>query len=104
MNLGAAIVSLTNGEMICRKSWSDKDMFVFKRPHDILPVDFLPKVKSLPEKVKLHLVSLKRDIVFRDYLCMFNGEIVNGWIALQEDLLADDWTVFNFETIKKNEN
>jgi hypothetical protein len=35
---------------------------------------------------------------------MFNGEIVNGWIALQEDLLADDWTVFNFETIKKNEN
>jgi hypothetical protein len=95
MDFGQAIVSLKNGEKVSRSGWNGKGMFIFQRPGDTLAADFVSKVKSLPESVKRFLVSQERDIEFLPYLCMYaaDGKIVNGWLASQTDMLAEDWGI-----------
>lgn len=94
---GAALEALKAGKRAARYGWNGKGMFVFMRPGDTLPKDFLPSVKSLPTATKDFLVSLGRDVVFLPYLCMWSatGEVVNGWLAAQTDMLADDWVIFD---------
>ncbi|WP_262482542.1 DUF2829 domain-containing protein [Bacteroides neonati] len=45
-------------------------------------------------------MDLKKDDVvkFTAYLCMkaADGTIVNGWLASQSDMLANDWMIFEF--------
>lgn len=78
-----------------RKGWNGKNMFIFIRPSDTLQIDFIEKVKSLPKKVKEILIEKNKSVEFLPYLCMFtaDGKIVNGWLASQTDLLANDWQI-----------
>lgn len=86
-------------------------MFVFQRPADELPLKMVvQQVKSLPQSVKdfFHFncndangnaVSLEegKPVKFGAYLCMYtaDGSIVNGWLASQTDILADDWVILD---------
>lgn len=72
-------------------------MFVFLRPGDELAADFIPRVKSLPDSVKVFLAAQERAVSFLPYLCMYaaDGSIVNGWLASQTDMLAEDWTILD---------
>ena len=72
-------------------------MFIFQRPGDLLAADFILKVKSLPETVKIFLAEQKKDIPFLPYLCMWaaSGEVVNGWLASQTDMLSNDWGILD---------
>lgn len=91
-----AILAVKSGKKIARSGWNGKGMYVFMRPADNLKVDFIPSVKSLPQSVKDDLSKSDNDAVpFSAYLCMkaADGSIVNGWLASQTDLLANDWTV-----------
>jgi hypothetical protein len=92
---GAALEAAKDGKRISREGWNGKGMFVFQRPGDTLAADFIPKVKSLPEAVKAFLAEQGRDIEFLPYLCMWSatGEVVNGWLASQTDMLSSDWCV-----------
>lgn len=68
MKFGEALEEVKKGALIARAGWNGKGMFVFQRPEDWLSTDIIVnKVKSLP--------------------------IVNGWLASQSDMLADDWMV-----------
>jgi len=94
---GQALEALKEGKRCSREGWNGKGMFIFQRPGDTLPQDFLPKVKSLPDSTKAFLVAQKREIAFLPYLCMYaaTGEIVNGWLASQTDMLATDWCILD---------
>jgi len=110
LNFGLALEAVKKGALIARSGWNGKGMFVFLRPEDTLNYDFIiNKVKSLPESLKKsyqkivdsgvntdtqeHL--LKSEVKFTAYLCMAaaDGSIVNGWLASQTDMLADDWMI-----------
>ncbi|WP_110312130.1 DUF2829 domain-containing protein [Dysgonomonas alginatilytica] len=109
---GQALESVKQGRLATRKGWNGKGMFVFMRPADELHVGFVAKdIKSLPQRVKDYFyrdcvdekgnpLELKKDDVvkFTAYLCMkaADGTIVNGWLASQTDMLADDWLLFDF--------
>lgn len=106
---GYAVEAAKMGLRIARKGWNGKGMFVFMRPADDLPIDFLiDKVKSLPKSVKdfylqdvtdengNRISAEESDMVkFTAYLCMkaADGTIVNGWLASQTDILAEDWEI-----------
>lgn len=96
-NYGAALEAVKQGKRVAREGWNGKGMFVFQRPADTLPEDFLPKVKSLPETVKGFLASRGGAVAFTAYLCMYaaDGSIVNGWLASQTDMLAEDWAILD---------
>lgn len=110
LNFGQAIEALKEGGLVCRKGWNGKGMFIFMRPSDSLNYDFIiNKVKSLPNTLKNHYNGivqsgvneetkenlLQTDVKFTSYLCMLaaDGTIVNGWLASQTDMLAEDWCI-----------
>lgn len=104
LTFGQAIEILKRGGLVSRTGWNGKGMFIFQRPEDTLSSDFLPNVKSLPQSVKDYYKKNNNfgvepfGIKFTAYLCMksADGSIVNGWLASQTDMLADDWQVFEF--------
>lgn len=104
MNFGAAIELAKKGCLITRQGWNGKGMFIFQRPADKLNIDVLLGAKSIPIRVKdyfeqKHQPIEKVDsakIEFTSYLCMKAADdtIVNGWLASQTDMIADDWQIF----------
>lgn len=106
LTFGEAILALKKGKRVARNGWNGKGMFIFERPADELEVGFIiTKVKSIPQSVKDFFQ--KKDslqtpseqgltkVKFGSYLCMYaaDGSIVNGWLASQTDMLAEDWVV-----------
>ena len=108
LSFGEALELAKQGKMVQREGWNGKGMFIFMRPADELHVDMvIDKVKSLPDSVKEYF---KQDVMsnsgeriypadeddkvkFTAYLCLkaADGTIVNGWLASQTDMLANDW-------------
>lgn len=101
---GQALESLKRGHLVTRKGWNGKGMFIFMRPEDSLPTNMIVnQVKSLPESFKRWVSDNYEDsetdkIKFTAYLCMkaADGTVVNGWLASQTDMLANDWMIFEF--------
>lgn len=106
MGFDFAILALKSGKRVARAGWNGKKMFVFMRPGDVLKTGFIPKVKSLPDTVKQWIdenIDDKanqgetglQDVVFTPYLCLkaADNSIVNGWLASQTDMLAEDWVI-----------
>ena len=104
MKFGEALEEVKKGALIARAGWNGKGMFVFQRPEDWLSTDMIVnKVKSLPDSFKKYVndyydVTETNMIKFCAYLCMkdANDNIVNGWLASQSDMLADDWMVVGY--------
>jgi len=98
---GQALESLKRGHLVARKGWNGKGMFIFMRPEDNLPTNMIVnQVKSLPESFKKWIANNYGDseidkIKFTAYLCMkaADGTVVNGWLASQTDMLANDWII-----------
>lgn len=109
MPFGDALKLLKSGFLVTRKGWNGRNMFVFMRPEDSIPVTtVIQTVKSLPPAVKDYYWDKYKGqtqyegkepvlIKFTAYLCMkaADGSIVNGWLASQTDMLAEDWVVFD---------
>jgi hypothetical protein len=113
LTFGQAIEAAKQGKRIARSGWNGKGMFVFMRPADELEVGFIiDKVKSLPQSVKDFFAAKEKSkaeevakkamasanpatVRFGAYICMYaaDGSIVNGWLASQTDMLAEDWCV-----------
>lgn len=105
MNFGEAIEAVKQGELVARAGWNGKGMFVFMRPADELTPEMVVNVvKSLPKAVKdwiynngplVPLADRTDMIKFTSYLCMkaADNTIVNGWLASQTDMLAEDWEI-----------
>lgn len=103
LDFGWAICALKAGKLVTRKGWNGKGMFLFIRPADELPEQMvIDQVKSLPKSLKDYYkqspISNQNEgsIRFTAYICMkaADGTIVNGWLASQTDMLAEDWQLF----------
>jgi hypothetical protein len=100
-SFGDALEALRAGKSVQRKIWLQPwdSMVVFQRPEDSLDVDFIEKVKSLPECVKnvIRKDSATTQVAFTSYLCAYqNREVVNGWLPSQSDLFATDWCILEY--------
>lgn len=112
LDFGQALIYAKQGALISREGWNGKGMFVFQRPFDSIPVDVVvDTVKSLPHSVKKYYDNFRNEegeptrlVEFNAYLCMkaANEEIVNGWLASQTDMLANDWCVVEASTFDKD--
>lgn len=106
MNFGQALEALKEGKLVQRSGWNGKGMFIFMRPEDTLTTGIIGKVKSLPQSAKDWIENNVDDktnpgesgltpVKFTAYLCMkaADNTIVNGWLASQTDMLAEDWSI-----------
>lgn len=106
VTFGEALEAVKQGKLIARSGWNGKNMFVFQRPEDLIQTSTIKNIKSLPESVKNWIDKNVDDkinageeglteVKFTAYLCMkaADNTIVNGWLASQTDMLANDWTI-----------
>lgn len=103
MDYGQALAALKAGKLVQRSGWNGKGMFIFMRPADDLPINILLGAKSIPKGVKDYFERKHQPIInpndvkvkFTAYLCMKAADdtIVNGWLASQTDMLAEDWQI-----------
>lgn len=107
LNFGQAIEAVKKGELVAREGWNGKGMFIFQRPFDNIDISIIPNIKSLPNKVKDYFVKNYAhgtthyesgspiQVHFKEYLCMVDplGNVINGWLASQTDLLEEDWII-----------
>lgn len=105
LTFGQAIEAARQGKLIARSGWNGKGMFVFMRPEDSLNIRvIIDVVKSLPNSVKQYFDKLDQatigqkglaEIKFTSYFCMkaADNTIVNGWLASQTDMTAEDWQI-----------
>jgi hypothetical protein len=104
MNFGEAIQALKEGKLVSRSGWNGKGMFIFMRPSDEIDIaTVINVVKSIPASVKEYYdrVGFEQGLIkikFTAYICMkaADGTIVNGWLASQTDMLAEDWEVVEY--------
>ena len=112
VSFGKAIEALKEGKRVTRVGWNGKGMFIFMRPAGEIHIHTLVyNIDTIPNSVK---EFYKQDIIdennqeipkkelsdtdtvkFTAYLCMkaADGTIVNGWLASQTDILAEDWII-----------
>ena len=111
VSFGIALEAAKQGMRATRQGWNGKGMFIFLRPADELNVEFVvDKVKSIPQCVKDYYlqdivnergeripVEENDNVKFTAYLCLkaADGTIVNGWLASQTDMLAEDWIILD---------
>lgn len=112
LSFGEALEAIKNGKRATREGWNGKGMFIFMRPADELHIDIvIDKIKSLPQSVKdyylqdvtpddgvrIYPADEEEKVIFTAYLCMKDaqGRVVNGWLASQTDILAEDWEILD---------
>jgi len=84
-DFGWAILMLKDGKRVCREGWNGKGMYLIlnngqKRPTVI-------QVSKMPDGDDM--LSVNPHIWMRNA----KGQWQPGWVASQEDMLAEDWEV-----------
>jgi hypothetical protein len=114
LTFGEAVELAKQGYLLCRAGWNGKRMFVFLRPEFRCPAQVVVEsIQSLPQEVKDYYQKRYQEadgtwtvkasdytpfeVQFNAYFTMkgANDELINGWLASQTDMLAEDWQVFN---------
>ena len=87
MNFSQALNLLKEGNLMCRASWNKEEMFIALVSGSI----FLANRASL-----LEIFSQDTSISYSPYLDPKTAtEKLVPWVAMQTDLLADDWQIYD---------
>lgn len=90
-----ALEALKNGGMITRLGWNGKDMFVFKQIPADIGLHIIPKMQSVPQRVKDHMLKKETNLKYTNQLAIVKPDgTVDSWIPSVSDLFAEDWTNF----------
>jgi hypothetical protein len=92
----ATLIYLEKGIPMCRRSW-ESGRFVFKQIPAEIGADIIPKMQSVPEKVKKIMLHRNQTLKYTNQLAMVDADgHVTSWSPNADDLFADDWQVFEY--------
>jgi hypothetical protein len=93
MDFGDAIRAMKNGDAVSREGWNGKGMWIALSPgNPSLEADkFWSKQARSYAEINSGAAAVLPSIIMKNA----KGEIVMGWLASQEDMLAEDWTLNN---------
>lgn len=96
MNFGAAIEAVKAGQRAARASWAAQNKFIYLNPGSV-PANLVVEGEELINGVAadLFVVGDADTVVRMPNFCLrsVDGSTVNGWLASQTDMLAEDWVV-----------
>jgi hypothetical protein len=104
-NFGQAVEALKQGKMVQREGWNGKGLFVFMQVPAEIPHDIIPKMQSLPDRVKYEFLKRKMalanipethsGIKYSNQLALVDvHNNITGWSPSTSDALAEDWVVY----------
>lgn len=90
MTFGLAIEALKRGDIVTRRGWNGKGMFLWLKPAALVKSEWCkdPLLKFLAD-------SNGGEIEALGTICMktADGKVLNGWFASQTDMLSEDWMI-----------
>lgn len=91
MNFGDAIKALKDGELVRRKGWNGKNMFVYFVPGGrVYLKDLPPRITEVIRGTYTPITMYRMPILA---LKTAHDELQYGWVASQKDMLSTDWEV-----------
>lgn len=90
MTFGLAIEALKRGDVVSRRGWNGKGMFLWLKPAATIKSEWCkdPLLKSLADSNGGEIEGLST-------ICMrtADGKVLTGWSANQIDMLSEDWMI-----------
>ena len=103
LNFGEVIEKLKLGYALRRKGWNGKGIFVFMQIPSEISIDIVPRMQSLPSRVKDQFIKrvMDRDkkdefetIFYSNQLAIVHpNNTINGWVPSVSDIFANDWVI-----------
>lgn len=92
---GNAVAAMSQGHMVMREGWNGKGMFIFMQVPATISEEIIPKMQSLPDRVKHEFAQRGGSIHYSNPIAIVkpNNEI-NGWSPSVADSLASDWHIY----------
>ena len=96
MKFTEIIEALNQGKRVAREGWNGKGMFVFKQVSNVVEIQYVPKMTSLPTEVKNEFVKRGKDIHYCNAMCIVKADnTIDSWVASSSDTFAEDWCVLD---------
>lgn len=103
MTFGEAIEAMKNGYTVQRKNWNGKGMHLWIKP-GIVNAAYVVKEEAAGEPLRTEFGGVSANLfepmggdvcTVYPHICMCTADtcIVNGWLASQTDMLAQDWQI-----------
>ena len=90
MTFGLAIEALKRGDIVTRRGWNGKGMFLWLKPAAIVKSEWCkdPLLKHLADRNGGEIEALGT-------ICMKTADdkVLTGWLASQTDMLSEDWMI-----------
>jgi hypothetical protein len=92
MNYHDAITSAKEGNLIYREGWNGKGIYVFLQVPSEVPEAIIPKMSSLPSRVKTLLIERGKPLRYHNQAALISPDnSIQGWSPSLSDTLAEDW-------------
>jgi len=93
MNFGQAIEALKEGQKVAREGWNGKGMWIVLMPELQLPPHSSQNAGAKVNDRTAKHIGKDTPLNSRPYIAMWNAkqQWQPGWLASQEDILAEDW-------------
>lgn len=94
LDFGQAILALKRGQLVCRKGWNGKGMFVMKQIPAEIGLDIIPKMQSVQNSAKEILIARGTTLKYENQMLIIkeNGT-ADSWVPSSSDIFAEDWVI-----------
>ena len=90
MNFGQAIEQLRLGAKVQRAGWNGKNMYIFLATSD---ADSIARTSGIRQEIEKLAAEDPQCVQTCFVMKNAKGRLVPGWLASQEDMLANDWAI-----------
>lgn len=95
-DIATAIDNLNKGMAVARKEMVEKGQFIYKQIPQKVPIEVMPKMTSVPDRVKQIMAERQQTLNFVDGNFMIVDELGNTsyYLPTGQDLVAKDWCLY----------
>lgn len=86
---------LMDFQVIRRKGWNGKNIYVFRQVPAEITEDIIPKMTSLPDAAKGLILNTAKKISYTSQMLIYNTKTgrADSWVPSSSDIMANDWEV-----------
>lgn len=95
LSFGSALELLRAGVVVTRAGWNGKGLAVFKQVPAHIGSDVIPKMQSLPQLAKYHILRGEGSIDYTNQCLIYNTNTgrADSWVPSSSDMFAMDWEI-----------
>lgn len=94
LTFGLAIEALKQGNLVARKGWNGKGMFIMKQIPAEISLEIIPKMQSVQQAAKDKLIEANTTLKYCNQMLIIKPDgTADSWVASSSDIFAEDWFI-----------